>query len=53
MFYGTGDGDIEAERVLRLEHNFFGKAKRLPISSDGTSFESPLRNVGYICANFV
>ena len=33
---GTGDGDIEPERVLRLECNFFGGAKRFPISSDGT-----------------
>ena len=33
---GIGDGDIEAERVLRLERNFFGAAKRFPISSDGT-----------------
>ena len=33
---GTGDGDIEADRVLRLECNFFGEAKRFPISSDGT-----------------
>ena len=30
------DGDIEAERVLRLECNFFGEAKRFPISSDAT-----------------
>ena len=33
---GTGDGDIEAEHVLRLECNFLGEAKRFPISSDGT-----------------